>query len=138
MKKCLLIITLSLILSNSFGQRLNKGTLFGIHTITVNLKPDVTMDQFTSFFISKVLPEYEKHWIGLNGYLLRSFKDTTSFAIAWQFKSVKARNRYFTKEDKPNDLERINYEKVKPVEEELKNYGTYTVKYMEADDWVVQ
>jgi hypothetical protein len=138
MKKGIMVLMLALAFSGSFGQRLNKGTLFGIHTISVNLKPNVTIEEFTSFFIKKVLPEYEKHWVGLNGYLLRSFKDTNSFAIVWQFKSLKARNRYFTKEDKPNDLEKANYEKVKPVESALKRYGTYTVKYMDADDWIVQ
>ena len=138
MIKTILVFTLVLLFSGAFAQRLNKGTLFGVHTITVSLNPNVTMDQFASFFIKKVLPEYESHWIGLNGYLLRSFKDTNSFAIVWQFKSAKARNRYFTKDDKPNDLEKANYEKVKPVEEELRKYGSYTVKYMDADDWVVQ
>ena len=122
----------------SFAQRLKKGTLFGVHTISVELKPGVTMDEFKTFFVSKVIPEYEKHWIGLHGYMMQSFKDSNSLAIVWQFESVQARNKYFTADGKSNDLEKSNQEKVKPIEKELEKYGTYTVHYKDTDDWVVQ
>ena len=120
------------------GDGLQKGNLFGVHVITVTLRPNVTIDEFKTFFISKVIPEYEKHWDGLKGYLVQSrrgeYKDR--FAIVWLFTSEAARNRYFTRDDKPNALEKAAYLAVGPIEEELKKYGTYTIAYH--DDWIVQ
>ena len=138
MKKLLITVAIILMANLSFAQGLQKGNLFGLHLITVTLKPNVTMDEFKTFFVSNVLPEYEKAWIGLKGYLVRSFKSKNSFAIIWLFESEVARNKYFTADDKPNELEKAAYEKVKPIEEELKKYGTYTVSYKDNDDWVVQ
>jgi|GEM_PF-632760 len=121
------------------GQGLESKNLFGTHAITIELKPNVTLDQFKEFYVSAVIPEYEKAWPGLRGYLVKSFRDQNKLAIVWLFKNEAARNRYFTADDKPNDLEKAAYEKVKPVEEQLKaRYGTYTVKYQKDDDWVVE
>jgi hypothetical protein len=136
----IVILPMMLTASLSFGQGLGlqKGNLFGVHVITVNLRPHVTLDEFAAFFVSHVIPEYEKQWTGLRGYLVRSVRGEykNSLAIVWVFKTEAARNRYFTADDKPNELEKAAFERVKPIEEELKQYGTYTVKYM--DDWVVQ
>src|SRR5260221_1074602 len=106
MKKQLLLIVAVLLIANvAFGQGLKKGNLIGIHRIkVVTLKPNVTMGQFETFYVGKVLPEYEKAWVGLKGYLLRSFKDKNSFAIVWLFESEAARNKYFTADDKANEL----------------------------------
>jgi hypothetical protein len=144
--RLLLVISMLLIasvgcaqgLQQGLRQGLQKGNLFGVHTITVDLKPGVTIEQFRDFFVGKVLPEYEKQWVGLRGYLVKSFKVKNQFAIVWLFESEAARNRYFTPDDKPNALEKAAYEGVKPIEEALKQFGTYTVKYTDADDWVVQ
>jgi hypothetical protein len=118
---------------------LQRGQLFGVHVLTVTLKPDVTLDQFIQVFVSRVIPEYEKHWIGLHGYLVQSARGPSKnrLAIVWLFESEAARNRYFTPGDTPNDLEKAGLEAVKPIEAWLKeHYGTYTVTYL--DDWVVQ
>ncbi|MEP7074747.1 MAG: hypothetical protein ABI878_02970 [Acidobacteriota bacterium] len=140
MKKRLLLIAAVLLIANvAFGQGLKKGNLIGIHRINViTLKPNVTMDQFETFYAGQVLPEYEKAWVGLKGYLLRPFKDKNSFAIVWLFESEAARNRYFTAEDKASGLEIAAREKVKLIEEELKKYSTYSVDYKNDDDWVVR
>jgi hypothetical protein len=120
------------------GEGLEKGNLFGVHVITVRLRPHVTLDQFKDFFVTRVLPEYEKQWVGLKGYLVKSRRGEykNRFAIVWLFTSEAARNRYFTADDKPNALEKAAYKGVGPIEEELKQYGTYTIAYK--DDWIVQ
>jgi|SRR5882724_9374419 len=137
-KLLIIVVTLLLVSNLSLGQGLEPQNLFGLHVITVNLKPNVTMDEFKTFFIREVIPEYEKYWPGLKGYLVKSvrgeYKDR--FAIVWLFKTEADRNRNFDANGKANELEKAALEKVKPIEERLKNeYGTYTVKYM--DDWVV-
>ena len=138
MKKLLIIVAIVLISSLSFAQGLQKGNLFGLHMITVNLKPNTTLDEFKRFFVANVLPEYEKQWIGLRAYLLNSVRGPykNSFAIVWLFETEAARDKYFNTDGTPNDLEKSALEKVKPIEKELEKYGTYTIKYM--DDWVVQ
>lgn len=138
MKKVLTIVAALFIVNFALGQGLEKGNLFGVHVITVNLKPNATLDEFKTFFVSEVIPEYEKHWTGLQGYLLKSARGEykNSFAIMWLFKTEAIRNSYFNADDTPNELEKAAFEKVKPIEEKLKKYGTYTVKYM--DDWLVQ
>ena len=123
------------------AQGLQPGNLLGVHVITVTLKPGATMDQFVNFYVHEVLPEYEKHWPGLKGYLLKAFfaDSKNKFAIVWLFKTVEDRNRNFDADGRANELEKAALEKVKPIEEKLKNtYGGYTVEYTHEDDWVVQ
>ena len=138
MKKILLIVAIALSANFSFSQGLQRGSLFGVHVITVNLKPNVKMEEFKAFFVNKVLPEYEKNWPELRGYLVKSVRGEyqNKFAIVWLFKTEASRDKYFNADGTPNALEEAALEKVKPIESELTKYGTYTVKYM--DDWVVQ
>src|SRR2546426_1079308 len=129
-----LIVTVIVLLVSSYccAQGLERGNLIGLHVITVTLKPSVTMDEFTRHYVREVLPEYEKNWPGLKGYLVKSFFGDASnkFAIIWLFKTEADRNRNFDANGRANELEIAAREKVKPVEEKLKKmYGTYTVKY---------
>jgi len=140
-KRWVILILGLLVSSPSWGQGLESGNLIGIHVVTVTLKPGATMDEFKNFYVRQVLPEYEKNWAGLKGYLLKSFwgDSKNKFAIVWLFKTEADRNRNFDADGKANELEKAALEKVKPIEEKLKNmYGTYTVEYTHEDDWVVQ
>ena len=138
MKKHFLVVVLITITNLAIAQGLQKGNLFGVHLVTVELKPNVKMEEFKTFFVNEVLPEYEKSWVGLKGYLVKSvrgeYKDR--FFIVWLFESEKARDKYFNTDGTPNDLEKAAFERVGPVEEKLKKYGTYSIKY--TDDFVVQ
>ena len=137
--KPILLVVILLVAQSALSQTLHKETLFGVHPITVKLKPNVTMEQFKTFFVNEVLPEYEKQWVGLKGYLIKSVRGDHKdrYAIVWVFDTEKARDRYFNTDGTPNDLEKVAFEKVKPVEDKLAaTYGTYTIEYK--DDWVVQ
>ena len=138
MKKILFILATIFISHLAFSQELKKNTLFGVHVLTIQLKPNATMEQFKTFFVNNVLPEYEKHWEGLKGYLVQSARGEykNRFAIVWMFKTEAIRNKYFNADDTPNNLEETGLEKVKPINKELEKYGTYTIRYM--DDWIVQ
>ena len=140
-KSWIILIVTVLFASACWAQGLESGNLIGIHVVTVTLNPGVTMDQFKNAFVHDVLPEYEKNWPGLKGYLLKGFFDEHKdrFAIVWLFKTVADRNRNFDANGRANELERAALEKVKPFEDKLKKtYGSYTVKYTNEDDWVVQ
>jgi hypothetical protein len=132
------LIVMLLVTQYACSQTQHKETLFGVHPITVQLKPNVTMEQFKTFFVNEVLSEYEKHWVGLKGYLVKSVRGDHKdhYAIVWVFDTEKARDGYFNADGTPNDLEKVAFEKVKPIEEKLARYGTYTIDYK--DDWVVQ
>ena len=138
MKKIFLLLTLSLSSGLCFSQTLHKETLFGVHVITVQLKPGATMEQFKNFFVTYVLPEYEKQWKGLKGYLVKSARGPykNRFAIVWLFDTEETRDSYFNSDGTPNEFEKAAFTKVQPIEEKLKQYGTYTIEYK--DDWVVQ
>jgi hypothetical protein len=139
--RTLLGVAAALLLSSGcYAQGLERGNLLGVHVMTVTLKSGATMEEFQSFYVREVIPEYEKNWPGLKGYLLKSFFEDSKnkFAIVWLFKTVADRNRNFNADGTANELEKAALEKVKPVEEKLKKYGTYTVEYKHEDDWVVQ
>ena len=141
LKMLMLIAAVLLVSSSCYAQGLERGNLLGLHVMTVTLKPGVTIEEFKNVYIREVLPEYEKNWPGLKGYLLESFRHDSKnkFAIVWLFKTEADRNRNFDADDKPNELEKAALEKVKPIEDKLQRmYGTYTVQYTHEDDWVVQ
>ena len=139
--KRLLILSLFLVPGICHAQGLERGNLIGVHVVTVHLKPNASMEDFTRFYVEQVLPEYEKNWPGLKGYLLKAFfsDSKNKFAIVWLFKTVEDRNRNFNPDGSANELEKAALEKVKPVEDKLKAmYGDYTTQYTREDDWVVQ
>ena len=136
-----LLSTIFLISTFCQAQGLERGNLLGLHVITVTLNPTASMDDFKNFYVREVLPEYEKNWPGLKGYLLKAFdrESKNKFAVVWLFKTEADRNRNFDADGKANELEKAALEKVKPIEEKLKKlFGTYTVQYAKEDDWVVQ
>ena len=139
--KRMLILALFLVPGICHAQGLERGNLIGVHVVTVHLKPNASMEDFTRFYVEHVLPEYEKNWPGLKGYLLKAFfsDSKNKFAIVWLFKTVEDRNRNFNPDGSANELEKAALEKVKPVEDKLKAmYGDYTIQYTREDDWVVQ
>ena len=136
MKKIIFIAAFVLFAQLLSGQILQKGNLLGLHIMTVSLKPNVTMDQFTTFFIDKVIPEYEKQF-DVKGYIVKGIRGEVknSFGIIWLFKTDKARNKYFKEDGFATEEGLEAMLKVAPIGEELKKLGTYSTKYT---DWVVQ
>ena len=141
LSRCLVAAVVVMVPIICQARGLERGNLIGVHVITVDLKPGVSMEEFTKFYVEHVLPEYEKNWPGLEGYLLKSFfsDSKNKFAIVWLFKTVEDRNRNFHADGTANELERAAQARVKPIEDELKaKYGSYTVQYTHEDDWVLQ
>ena len=137
MKKKILIAAFLLAAGFSFGQGLQKGNLVGLHMLTINLAPGVTMDQYKTFFISKVIPEYEKQFQGAKGYLVKSIRgeQQNTFGIIWIFASEQDRDKYFNADGTQNDMGKAAVAKIDPVEKELNKLGTSSSKFT---DWIVQ
>ena len=138
MKKLILITAaLLLVAGTTFGQTLQKGNLIGTHVTTVDLKPDVTMEQWQEFYISKVIPEIEKHYTGWKFYLTKGIRgeNENSIGSIVVIKSEEHRDKYYNEDGSLNELGIAIQEKLKPVIEELEKLGTYTFTYT---DWIIQ
>jgi hypothetical protein len=137
MKKLFLIAAVILIAGITYGQSLQKGNLVGTHTITVSLKPGVTMEKYTDFFKTKVIPEMEKNMPNWKFYLVKGLRgeNINSFGFIIIVKSVQDRDKYYNADGSDNELGKSTNVKFKPVTDELEKLGTYTSKYT---DWIVQ
>ena len=138
MKKLILITAaLFLVAGTTFGQPFQKGNLVGFHVITVNLSPDVTMEQYQEFFISKVIPEIEKQYSGWKAYSVKGIRgeNENSIGVIYVIESEKHRDKYYNEDGSLNELGIATNEKLKPVTEEFEKLGTFTSTYT---DWVIQ
>lgn len=134
------IITSFLLISTSlvYCQSLQRDNLIGLHIVDVNLNEGVSMEDWKDFFVNRVIPEYEKHFM-IKGHLVKSvrgeYKD--QFGLIWVFATEPTRDYYFNDDGTPNQYELEGLAKAKPIEDELKRrFGSYAVDYK--DDWVVQ
>ncbi len=138
MKKLILTAALILVAGTAFGQSLQKGNLIGIHVLTVDLKPGVTMEQWKEFYISKVMPEGEKHSPDWKVYLVKGIRGENENSIGFihVIKSEEHRGKYLNEDGSITELAKAIQEKLNPVNEELEKLGTYTsTKYT---DWLIQ
>lgn len=136
MKNLMLTSALVLVAALAFGQSLKKGNLVGLHVVTINLNPDVTMNQYKDFFVNSVIPEYKKHY-SADIYLAKGIRgeNVNSFAFIFVFESEKMRDKYFNADGGSNDVGKAANEKMGPTMDKLNKLGTSTTKYT---DWVVQ
>lgn len=137
MKQVILIAAITLVAKFSYCQSLQKGNLLGLHVMTIDLKRDATMDQFRTFYMTKVMPAYEKQVQGLKLYIVNGVRgeNAKSMGIIWLFESEEARNRYFNTDGTVTALGKSTGEKLNTVNQDLEKIGSYTTKYT---DWVVQ
>jgi len=137
MKKLILTAALILVLGVTFGQSLKKGNLIGTHVLTVDLKPDITMEQWQEFYISKVIPEGEKHDPNWKVYLVKGIRgeNENSIGLIHVVKSEEHRDKYYNEDGSLTEFGKAYQEKLNPVFEELNKLGTYTFTYT---DWIIQ
>jgi len=139
MKKVLFFLTFVLTGGFCFGQTLQKGNLLGLHVSAINLKEGVTMEKYVSFYMSKVIPAYDKAFPGMKSYLIKSLrgKDSTSIGAIYMFNSEADRNRYFNNDGTPTELFNTINAKLDGIQKELDKYVTApeTDTY---NDWLVQ
>ena len=97
MKKGLFLFAFTLLGIFSVGQSIHKGSLLGLHTFTPNLKPGVTAQDYTKFYTSKAIPEFEKAFPDVKLYILTSVRgqDSSSMGVLYVFDSEAIRNKYF-------------------------------------------
>ena len=137
MKKLFITTAFILLAGVAFGQSLQKGNLVGFHVMTINLDPNVTMNQFMDFYVNKYIPEFEKILPGVKLYIAKSIRgeNENNFGLIYIFDSEKNRDKYHNEDGTYNELGNSTAEKLQPITEELNKLGTYSSTY---DDWIIQ
>ena len=136
MKKLLIISVFLLIAGIAFGQTIQKGNLFGVHVLSIELKDGVTMDQYIKAFKEKAIPAYEKFDEDLKAFMLKGIRGENKNEIGFmiQFTDEAARDKYHNPDGSATELSKKRNEKLAPVISELEKLGTYTSKYT---DWLI-
>ena len=136
MKKLIFIAIVILITGFTYGQTLQKGNFVGFHVMTINLNPDVTLNQYIDLYKNKLLPAYARNFQA-ECYLVKGIRGESinSFGFMMIWKSEADRDKFFNKEGGTNETGKAAVEKLKPVMDELAKLGSGTSKYT---DWIVQ
>jgi hypothetical protein len=115
-------------LMGSGRQAYQKGGSFGLHVLTVTLAPDVTMDQFLDYLITRYVPEVVKQFKGVEILIMKQEGDGREDQIAWvnYFESETSRNTYWPEEDTRSEKANLAYERVQSILFELLKLGTWT------------
>jgi hypothetical protein len=131
MKKVIIAAAFILLAGVVFGQTLQKGNVVVTQVLDIDLKPDVTIDQWKEFYITKVIPEIEKLYTGANVYLSKGIrgKHKNSLGLIVVFKTKKERDKFFNEDDSRTELGKMVAENFSTVGEELAKLGTYTFTY---------
>ncbi len=79
------------------GQSIEKGNLIGVHTVTVDLDPDVTMNEYRNFILTKWIPAIDKSYPGIKTYLTQGVRGTgeNSLGFIFVFKSEADRAKFY-------------------------------------------
>ena len=136
------LLLLSLLLGFSMtqlsAQTLPKGAVLGIHTFTLNLNPDATMNQVLDFFMNKYIPAFEKNFPGTKVYLLSGDRGDNKYKVALMtvFESVQVRDKYYPAPDKSSPEADAATAKVQASLGEMSNlFVDYSTVYT---DWVIK
>jgi hypothetical protein len=136
MKKLILISALTMMSMFTYGQHLQKGNFIGFHVMTINLDPNVTMNQFIDFYKNKLCPAYASNFQA-ECYMVSGIRgeSVNSYGVMMIWKSEADRDKYFNKEGGTNENGKAAMDKLKPLMDELAKLGSSTSKYT---DWVVK
>ena len=136
MKKLYFTAAIILVAGTIYGQTLHKGNLVGVHVITIELNPGVTMGQFQQFHINKLIPEYEKNYPGWQLYLAKGIRGEHQNTYGWIIvvETEEIRNKYYNDDGSITEFGMAAAEKMKPVLEEAEKFGKLKRTYT---DWII-
>ncbi len=138
MKKILLTIACTFFLVSSYSQTLEKGNVVGFHVGTVILNPDVTFNQWKSFFIEEWLPAINKEFEGeMKYYFLEGERgDQKGYFTVLTVKSIQVRDKYWPEFKKSSEAFNTKFNNLIPVYNKLNALGEFKVE--SSTDWLVQ
>lgn len=136
MKKLIFISVLIIMAGVTYGQILQKGSFIGFHVYTINLDPDVTMNQYLDVWKNKVIPAFEENFQA-KFYIVNGIRGECENCIGammiWESEAV--RNKFFDEEGELTEVGQAARDKCQPAFDELAKLGESTYKYT---DWVIQ
>ena len=137
MRKLLVITAFILFAGIAFGQTMQKGVVIGVHTVTVTLNLDVTMDQYQDFILKKLIPEWEKHFPGAKLFISKGLnrENKDEYAMLIYIESKKVYYKYWNDDGSATDIGAAAAAKVQPTIDEMVKLGTYSSVI---NDWVIQ
>lgn len=137
MKKTILAVAVLLIAGTTEAQELKKGNVVGTHIAAVKLQPGVTMEQFTEFYVKKVIPEMERSRPGWKAYPVRRIRGEKAegFGIIMVIVSEAERDKYYNADGTESELGKAANAKVQPVLDQLNELGTFSSDVF--TDWLV-
>ncbi len=140
MKKGLLTFVFALMSILAFSQSLQKGNLLGLHVFTPNLKPGVSMQDYSNFYTSTVIPQFQKAFPDIKLYIVKSIRgqDSTSMGVIYFFDSEAVRNKYFNSDGTPTDAFKTADAQMNDLGKEMDKYETSSNAPDKYNDWVVQ
>ena len=139
MKKNLVIVALILMVGITYGQTFEKGNLVGFHVGTVDLAPDVSLDQWKKFAIDTYFPAVNKAYKGeVTMYLAdgERGKFVNYVGMYIIFESIEVRNKYIPEPGVRSELNQSIWETVKPIYDEWQKLGNFSREHY--TDWVIQ
>lgn len=117
---------------------LQSGNFLGIHTIKIDLKPGVTMDQYLQAVNEKASPEMTRVVPSWHAYSLKKVRGDASenHGILYVVDNEKERDKFFNEDGTANEeMNKINQQTQKTNEEMAKLGTQNTVTWT---DWIIQ
>ncbi|MDX1941308.1 MAG: hypothetical protein SFU99_12200 [Saprospiraceae bacterium] len=141
MKNLLFTTALLLAASFTFGQAIQKGNMISVHIITIEPKPNVTVEQVIDFYNTKWLPDAEKYfgWKGFIAKRVRGSEGTANKILTiLHFKTEADRDKYFKMVEGGTDLNELGqkaWAQFAPTNDALEKLATIKDEWA---DWVVK
>ena len=141
MKKLFFTTALLLAACFTFGQTIQKGNMVGIHIITVELKPNVTIEQVLDFYNTQWAPAAEQYF-GFKSFFGKCLRGTecaeNKLLKISHFKTEADRDKYFNMAEGGGDLNELGekaWAQFAPTNDALLQLATIKEEWA---DWLIK
>jgi hypothetical protein len=136
MKNLLILCAFVLFSANTFAVSIPKGSLIGIHNVSIKLKGSATQAQYLALFKSKWIPAASKAFdCEVHVLNLVRGKSDNKIGLLFIYKSAAARDKFYVSDGVLNDTGKAAAAKFASIDAELNKLGTTSGSYI---DWSVQ
>lgn len=136
MKNILILCAFVLISASTFGQSLPKGSLIGVHNVSLKLNGSTTEAQYLAAFKSKWIPAASKAF-DCEIHVLNHVrgKSDNKIGLLFIYKSAAARDKFYVSDGVLNEAGKAAAATFQSIDAELSKMGTTSGSYI---DWSVQ
>jgi hypothetical protein len=122
--------------TSSYGQQLESGNLFGLHSYELTLLNDVTPEQFEKFYMEEYIPAAENVMQGVKFHLLKGERGQFEgkYGVLIYFKSLEERNYWIPEPRNMSEEGKKAMEKIQPLIDRFYEMVKIESKYT---DWII-